>query len=50
MAEKTLRKELVPFDNLENHYPKYLLTMDYVPYVSYNGIRQLTVFDWLLDK
>ena len=46
----TLERELKPLDNIKDHNPKYLLTADYTPYTSYNGIKQINVFDWLLDK
>jgi len=29
--------------------PKFLLTMDYLPANSYNGIKLLNVIDWLLE-
>ena len=48
--EKTLERELKPLDNINDHNPKYLLTTDYTPYTSHNGIKQINVFDWLLDK
>lgn len=46
----TLDRELKPLDNINDHNPKYLLTTDFTPYVSHNGIKQINVFDWLLDK
>lgn len=48
--EKTLERELKPIDSINDHNPKYLLTTDYTPYTSHNGIKQINVFDWLLDK
>ncbi len=48
--EKTLERELKSLDAINDHNPKYLLTMDYTPYTSYNGIKQINVFDWLLEK
>ena len=45
---KTLERELAPLNAIKDHNPKYLLTMDYGPVVSHNGIRQLYVLDWLL--
>lgn len=48
--EKTLERELRPIDNIADHNPKYLLTTDYTPYTSHNGIKQINVFDWLLDR
>lgn len=44
---KTLERELAPLDAIRDHNPKYLLTMDYGPMVSHNGIRQTNVLDWL---
>ena len=48
--KKTLERELRPLDNIKDHNPKFLLTTDYTPYTSHNGIKQINVFDWLLDK
>jgi len=48
--EKTLERELKPLNNINDHNPKFLLTTDYTPYTSHNGIKQINVFDWLLDK
>ncbi|WP_303015542.1 ATP-binding protein [Holdemania massiliensis] len=45
---KTLKRELEPLDAIKDHNPKYLLTMDPVPFVSHNGIKQINVLDWLL--
>lgn len=45
---KTLERELAPLNAIKDHNPKYLLTMDYGPMVSHNGIRQLNVLDWLM--
>lgn len=44
----TLKRELAPLDSIRDHNPKYLLTMDYGPMVSHNGIKQLNALDWLL--
>lgn len=48
--KKTLERELKALDSINDHNPKYLLTADYTPYTSYNGIKQINVFDWLLEK
>lgn len=45
---KTLKRELAPLDAINDHNPKYLLTMDLGPLVSHNGIKQINVLDWLL--
>lgn len=44
---KTLERELAPLEAIKDHNPKYLLTMDYGPMISHNGIRQINVLDWL---
>lgn len=46
--ESTLQRELRPLDSIPDHNPKVLLTMDNDPPVSYNGIKQKYVLDWLL--
>ena len=46
--EDTLKRELAPLDSIRDHNPKYLLTMDYGPTISHNGIKQINVLDWLL--
>lgn len=48
--EQTLARELLSLESIKDHNPKYLLTMDYTPYTSHNGIKQINVLDWLLDK
>lgn len=50
MAEETLQRELSSLDAIKDHNPKYLLTMDVTPPVSYNGIRQIYALDWLLKR
>lgn len=45
---KTLERELAPLDAISDHNPKFLLTMDYGPLTSHNGIKQIHVLDWLL--
>jgi len=47
--ESTLDRELKPLNNINDHNSKYLLTTDYTPYTSHNGIKQINVFDWLLN-
>jgi predicted AAA+ superfamily ATPase len=45
----TLAREIVPFNKIKDHNPKFLLTMDYID-LSINGIKQFNVLDWLLEK
>jgi predicted AAA+ superfamily ATPase len=46
--KSTLECELKPLKKIKDHNPKYLLTLDNVPNISHNGIKQLYVLDWLL--
>ena len=48
--EKTLERELSALESINDHYPKFILTMDQDPEVDYNGIRRINVLDWLLGK
>lgn len=50
MEEQTLRRELSSLDAIKDHNPKYLLTMDYTPITSYNGIKQINVLEWLMKE
>jgi len=45
---KTLARELAPLENIKDHNPKYLITMDFVPLTSHNGIKQINALEWLL--
>ena len=47
--DKTLTRELEPLRNIQDHNPKFLLTMDNEPITSHNGIQQVNVLDWLLS-
>jgi predicted AAA+ superfamily ATPase len=44
----TLKRELASLDAISDHNPKYLITADYFPKASYNGIQHINAFDWLL--
>ena len=48
--ESTLERELSPLQKINDHYPKYILTMDLDPVVDYEGIKKLNVLDWLIKK
>ena len=43
-----LERELRTLRLIKDHNPKYLLTMDALPEISHNGIKQINVLDWLL--
>lgn len=46
----TLERELTPLKKINDHYPKYILTMDIDPITDYEGIKKINVLDWLLRK
>lgn len=48
--QKTLERELKPLNTISDHNPKFLLTTDFTPYTSHNGIKQINVFNWLLER
>ncbi len=46
----TLRRELAPLEQVQDHYPKFLLTFDVInSNASYNGIQQRNVLEWLME-
>lgn len=46
----TLERELAPLQEINDNYPKYILTMDIDPIADFDGIRKINVLDWLLDN
>lgn len=48
--KSTLERELTPLQEINDHYPKYILTMDIDPIEDYDGIKKINVLDWLVDK
>jgi predicted AAA+ superfamily ATPase len=50
LDKNTLKRELAPLEAIKDHNPKFLLTTDYLPNTSYNGIKHINVFDWLLGS
>lgn len=46
--EKVLERELRSLKNTEDHYPKYLITMDMDLTADYEGITKINIIDWLL--
>lgn len=47
--EQTLERELRPLETIADHYKKYLITLDYDTN-NYNGIKQISAIDFLLDR
>ncbi len=46
--EKTYKRELSSFKNINDNYPKYLLTLDF-DNVNIEGIQKMNIIDWLLE-
>jgi len=44
----TLERELKPLQKINDHYKKFILTLDEDPEVDYGGIRKANALDWLL--
>ena len=48
MSEAVRERELAPLQKVDDNYDKIILTMDSGE-MSYNGIRQINIIDWLLE-
>ena len=47
--QKTLKRELAPFDKIPDFNERILITTDYETGV-YNGVKQINAIDWLLNS
>lgn len=43
-----LKRELAPLKSVNDYYQRYLITMDLIPPVSHEGIKQVYALDWLM--
>jgi len=44
---KTLERELEPLNNIKDHYPKFIITLDdYTAGTVHNGIRVINAIDF----
>ena len=43
----TLERELRPLQKINDHYPKFILTLDDDPHADYEGIKRINALDWL---
>ena len=48
-SEETFQREMRPFTNIRDNYPKIVLTLDHFSSGNYDGIQIVNVMDWLLD-
>lgn len=46
---RTLERELNPLQSIDDHYPKFILTLDDDPDADYNGITRKNALQWLLS-
>ena len=47
--EETLKRELRPLETINDHFKKYIITLDYDTN-NYNGIKQISAIDFLLGR
>lgn len=48
--EGTLARELRPLQKINDHYPKFILTLDEDPDADYDGIRRINALNWLIGQ
>lgn len=46
----TLEREVNSLNNVDDHYPKYILTLDDDIDGNYNGIKKINALHWLINK
>lgn len=44
---ETLKREISALKNINDHYPKYILTLDEDPDADYDGIKRINALEWL---
>ena len=47
--EETLKRELLPLKNINDNFPKYIITLDFDK-ASYDGIKQINAIEFLLGN
>ena len=48
--ESTLQRELAPLQKINDHYQKFILTLDEDPEADYDGIRRINALEWLMGE
>lgn len=48
--EETLKRELAPLMKINDHYQKFILTLDDDPEGDYDGIRRINALEWLMGE
>lgn len=46
----TLKREIFALKNINDRYPKYILTLDEDPDADYDGIKKIKALEWLINK
>ncbi len=49
LDSNTFEREIAPLKKINDHFPKYILSMDEIP-VSEDGIKQINIVDFLLER
>lgn len=48
--EATLKRELASLQQINDQYPKYILTLDEDPTADYDGIKRINALKWLIGE
>lgn len=48
--ESTLKRELASLQQINDQYPKYILTLDDDPVADYDGIKRINALKWMLGE
>lgn len=48
--ESTLKRELVSLQQINDQYPKYILTLDDDPVADYDGIKRINALKWMMGE
>ena len=46
----SLKRELASLQQINDQYPKYILTLDEDPTADYNGIKRINALRWLMGE
>ncbi|HCC88033.1 MAG TPA: ATPase, partial [Prevotella sp.] len=46
--ENTLKRELASLRQINDQYPKFILTLDDDPTADYNGIKRVNALKWMM--
>jgi len=48
--ESTLKRELASLQQINDQYPKYILTLDDDPVADYDGIKRINALKWMMGE